>query len=802
MTGFLLELKLALRGLRRRPWAVAAAAVSLALGFAAQIVVLSCANAVLWKPLAVPEPDRVVTIYGHSTMIGSLTNIAHPQLERLAALDVFDGVAAFTRFHLIWESDESAEQLGIEMVSENYFTLVRPPLEMGRPPGEAGEILLGYDFWRDRFASGRDAVGKIIRLAGKPYVITGVMGRGFRGSLLDYMGNPKAWISLRSQTLLPFLQGIDLRQNWVFNWFVGVGRLRPGVTAEQAQLAVATFEKQSPPPAGATERDARVFAAGRSNFHPEARKKVERTLALSTGLAGLLLLLGCLNAGLFLVGKALGETRQSAMERALGAGTLRIGRRRFAEAALLCGAALAAGSACAAWWIQILAAYPPPLAMIVFRPAWDWRVWALTAGWTALAIFIAGLAPAFVAIRGSATLVQAAYSGPSRPARRLRAGLVALQVAVAAAILVASGFVLRTVMAAHAVDPGFDPDGLVMAEVELYGQGADAGERADIVRQTLAQLQQRPEIEQAAAAALMPLTIFRKPGRIRDASGGSLPAYSNTVSASYFATLHLKLERGREFAAGAAGDHEAVVNQTLARLLDARGDVLGRSLEVLDEEGELRKRLTIVGVARDAKYHTLWQDDIPYFYTSTDEDPGGSPAFVVRSRAAVQAAWLAIRETVQGVYPQAVVTTPSTVDSQLAGLIREQSYLAVFFGMLGGIALIVAAGGLMASLYLMVSERTREIGIRQALGASRANVLRIVVRQGLLVAGGGLLLGLLLGSRLEEWMQPLAPGTPAGDPWPLALTFGALFLAALVSSLGPALRAARIEPWTAIRHTE
>jgi putative ABC transport system permease protein len=322
------------------------------------------------------------------------------------------------------------------------------------------------------------------------------------------------------------------------------------------------------------------------------------------------------------------------------------------------------------------------------------------------------------------------------------------------------------------------------------------------VRQTLAQLQQRPEIEQAAAAALMPLTIFRKPGRIRDASGESIPAYSNTVSDSYFATLRLKLERGREFASGAAGNREAVVNQTLARLLDARGDVLGRSLEVLDEEGELSKRLTIVGVARDAKYHTLWRDDIPYFYTSTDEDPGGSPAFVVRSRASVQAAWQAIRETVQGVYPRAVVTAPSTVDSQLAGLIREQSYLAVFFGMLGGIALIVAAGGLMASLYLMVSERTREIGIRQALGASRANVLRIVVRQGLLVAGGGLLLGLLLGSRLEEWMQPLAPGTPAGDPWPLALTFGALFLAALVSSLGPALRAARIEPWTAIRHTE
>ena len=804
MSGFLLELKLAMRGLRRRPWVAAAAAGSLALGFAAQIVVLSCANAVLWKPLAVPEPDRVVTIYGHSDMIGGLTNIAHPQLERLGTLDVFDGVAAFTRLHLVLETGQTAEKLGFEMVSENYFDVVRPPLELGRPPQEAGEILLGYDFWRDRFGADRDAVGKTVRLTGQPYVITGVMGREYRGSLLDYIGNPKAWISLRSQSLLPFpfLEGIDLRESWVFNWFVGVGRLRPGITAEQAQLAVAAYENRSPPPANATRRDARVFPAERANFHPSAHERVETTLALTTGLAGLLLLLGCLNASLFLVGKALNETRQAAMERALGAGGFRIVRRRFVEAILLCGAAVTAGSACAAWWIQLLAAYPPPLAYIVFRPSWDWRVWSLTAGWIALAVVVAGLAPAFVAVRGSAAPVQAMYSGPSRPARRLREGLVALQVAVAAAILIASGFVLRTIVAAHTIDPGFVPANLVMAQVEFNALGADTGKRAAVVRQSVAQLQQRPEIEQATAASLMPLTVYRKPGRVRDASGASLPAYSNLVSDSYFETLRLGLDQGRPLAAGAAGVREAVVNQTLARILDPRGDVLGRTLEVLDEEGELRNSLTIVGVARDAKYHTLWQNDIPYFYVSNDQDPGGGPAIIVRSRASVEKTWQAIRETVQGVYPQAIVSSPSTVDSQLAGLIEEQSYLAAFFGALGGIALLVAAGGLMANLYLMVAQRTREIGIRQALGASRAAVLRVVMRQGLAVAAGGLLLGLTAGYRLEQWIRPLAPGTPEGDPWPLALTFAILLLAAIAASLGPALRAARIEPWKAIRYPE
>jgi predicted lysophospholipase L1 biosynthesis ABC-type transport system permease subunit len=245
-----------------------------------------------------------------------------------------------------------------------------------------------------------------------------------------------------------------------------------------------------------------------------------------------------------------------------------------------------------------------------------------------------------------------------------------------------------------------------------------------------------------------------------------------------------------------------VVNQTLARMLAPQGDVLGRTLDVLDEEGELKQRLTVVGVARDAKYHTLWRDDVPYFYSSADDGPGGSPAFVVRSRGSVESAWLAIRETVQGIYPQAVVGAPRTVDAQLAGLIEEQSYLAAFFGALGGIALLVAAGGLMANLFLLVTQRTREIGIRQALGASRMAVIRVIVRQGLLVAAGGLLLGLAAGNRLEQWIRPLAPGTREGDPWPLALTFVVLLLAAIAASVGPAVRAARIEPWTAIRHPE
>lgn len=803
MKSLAFDLKLAIRGLMRRPWISGAAAFSLALGFATLIVVLSCTSAALWNRLPVPNAERMVTIYGHSKTIGSLTNITWPQLERLAALDHFESVAGFTRFRLAWETSNNAEKINVEMVTDNYFDTVRPPLALGRPPLESGEVLLGFDFWRSRFGSSSAVVGTTIQLSGERYIVTGVAAENFRGTLLDYMGNPKAWITLRSENRLTFLRGMDLRQNWMMNWFVGAARLRPGASIEAAQQATAALERESPTPVGTTMRNARLYSAAKSNFHPEAREKVERTLTFATALAGLLLLLGCLNAALFFSGKAIGEMRQAAVEYALGAGVLRIGRRRFAEAAVLCAGALAAGAALAAAGIRILESYPPPLAAIVLKPVWDWRVWGIAAAWTSLAVVVAGLAPALIAIRARTVSVTAKASGSSRPARRLTSALVAVQVAFATLILAATGFILRTVVAAHSSDLGFDTAGLVMGEVELYSQQPDAHQRAQILRSIRSRLQDRPEVGDVATSALMPLTNMRIPARVRTEGGATLPVFRNGVSASYFETLRLPLLRGSVFGAGPGAIGQAVVNETLARTLRSDGDVVGRRLDVLDVDGRPSSQpFTITGVVRDARYHTLWQQEIPYFYTSDEADPGGVPAIVVRARGSSDAAWTAIREAIKGAVPGAIVTGPQTAESQLAELIREQSYLAVFFGALGAIAVLIASGGLLAALQLMVGQRIREIGVRQALGATRALILRRVLGHGLAVALAGLIAGVAGGLYLERYLRPLAPGTPERDIVPFALTALVMLIVAVASAFAPALRAARIEPWAAIRHPE
>jgi predicted permease len=502
----------------------------------------------------------------------------------------------------------------------------------------------------------------------------------------------------------------------------------------------------------------------------------------------------------FLFGKAIAEARQTAMERALGADMFRVVGRRIAEAAILCGAAAAFGSGIAFVWIRVLEAYPPPLAAIVVRPLWDWRVWALTAAWTTAAILIASAAPALLVTRRKQAALQSAPSGPSGAARRIREVMVAVQIAVASVILAATGFILRTVMAAHTTDLGFEPSGLVMAEVELFGLGVDRGQSKRVMQEALARLRDRPEVRQVAAASLMPLTVIRRPSRVEVPSGGSVPAHSNTVSEGYFETLRLPIVRGRVFSGGAAGVSETVVNETLARLLDPGSDVLGKTLGVLNEDAKVGMRLTITGIARDAKYHTLWQDHIPYFYVSTET--GAGRTLIVRMRAPEREAFAAIRDTVRGVFPSAIVSAPRNGANQIAGLIREQSYLAAFFGSLGVIALLVAAGGLMAALSVMVSQRTREIGIRQSLGATRGRILGSVAGRGIAIACVGLVLGGAVAWRAQTLLRSLAPGTPEGDFIPVAAAVAMLLVVASLAALGPALRAARIEPWSAIRHPE
>jgi predicted permease len=805
----MLDLKLAIRSLLRRPWALASVVLSLALAIAVQSVVTSCVAAVLWTPLPVPAPRQMVLIYGHSRMTNAWVNIANPQLEALRHAGVFQDVSGFGRLQIGWQSNGVSEPLNAEIVGDNYFAVVQPPVHMGRPPSEMNEVVVSHGFWTDRLAADPSVLGRTITLEHRPFIITGVMDRRYRGPLLDFLGDPKVWLPLRAQPNLPVLANLDLRHSWAMPFFVGIGRLKDGAGINEAQQAVASFESNNPPPANAIPRQAALFSAETAIFHPGSRASIVRILGFCTLLATLMVALACLNAGFVAIVKALGEARQIAVMRALGAGTMRRFAQTLLESLLICAAVSVIAAVLAMVGIGLLRRYPPPLAYVVVYPELSWQVWTTAVASVCAAVLSMAIA-AIVASSRMTVSLQSRDMGPSRKFQWVRTGLIAGQLFVVVMFLVASSIVFRSLSAAHAVPLGFDADGLTMTSLE-FNKGRLSGESLQTVQAVSERLRARPEVKNVAVSSLMPLASIRRPGRVRSgqgvagAEGAVLPIFSNAVSASYFETLRLPLLAGRGLVPGAGGANEVVINETLARRMgaqDSAASVLGGTLDVLDERGQAVRRVTIVGVARDARYHSLWQTDIPFVYESFDARPGDSPAIIVRSDLPPREISEIIRQEVIGVAPAATVGRYDTGASRLAALTREQTWLWSLLSLMTALALAVAIGGLVVNLQLMVTLRLREIAIRQAVGATPRSIVGQIFRWDMLVVAPPAAIALIAGFDLQDWIKPLTPGVSSGDPWPGLFSAAVVLTAALLATLGPARRALGIDLVSTLRDTE
>jgi predicted permease len=814
----MLDLKLAVRSLLRRPWALASVVLSLALAIAVQSVVTSVVAAVLWTPLPVPAPKEMVLIYGHSRMTNTWVNLATPQLEALRDAGVFQDVSGFGRLQIDWQSDGVSEPLNAEIVGDNYFAVVQPPLHMGRPPSEMNEVVVSHGFWMDRLGAEGSVIGRTITIEHRPFIVTGVMDRRYRGPLLDFLGDPKVWLPLRAQPNLPMIASLDLRHSWTMPFFVGIGRLKAGVGVGEAQQAVASFESNNPPPANAIPRQAALFSAEGATFQPGTRASVTGILRFCSLLATLMVGLACLNAGFVSIVKALGEARQIAVMRALGAGTMRRFAQTFVEALLICGAVSVIGAALAFAGMGLLRRYPPPLAHLVVYPELSWQVW--TTALVSVCVAVLSMAVAAILASGRMTVsLQSRDMGPSRKFQWVRTGLIAGQLFVVVMFLVASTIVFRSIAAAHAVPLGFDVDGLTMTSLEFNDGDPRAATWVKSAHAVVDLLRARPEVESATVSSLMPLASIRRPGRVRwgqGARGGGaaagagdaatagaadLPVFSNAVGASYFETLRLPLLAGRGLLAGTGGANEIVINETLARRIGAR-DVPGGTLDILDERGQVVRRVTVVGVARDARYHSLWQADIPFMYESLDARPGGAPAIIVRSNLPHREIAEIIRREAIGVAPTATVGKYDTVGSRLAVLTREQTWLWSLLSVMTGLALVVAIGGLVVNLQLMVTLRFREIAIRQAVGATPRSVAGQIFRWGMVVVAPPLAMALIAGFVLQDWIKPLTPGVSSGDPWPSLFSAAVVLTAALIATLGPMRRALGIDLVSTLRDVE
>lgn len=800
------ELKQAVTRLTHRRGFSAAVVLTLALGIGVNALVFSIVEAVLLRPLPYPSPGRLVAIW--ETQPGVATrSVAPANFLDWRTAPGFDGMAAYSVRRRSLAGDDP-QRLAVATVSSNFFGVLGVEPVHGRgfgppaTPGGTREILLREDLWRARFGADPALAGRTIRLDDESFVVAGVIPARFA-----FPEDAVAWMQAPHD--IPELgpgAPADLRAMRDAWYFRVIGRLREGVTRARAQQeldAVAARLRSAHP---ATNRGAGVNVV---DLHAQVTGGPARMLWVLFGVAGCVLLIACGNVATLLLAHGLGRSRDLAIRSALGASRARLVRQLVTESLLLALAGASLGLA-AAWAagpaaVSLLPAGVPRVSSV----AVDARV-ALFSLVAALATAIAcGTAPALIASRASFTgLRDGGRSGSSRSGRRLAAGLVVCQLAAALVLVSGTGLLLRAIWQIHQRDVGIDVDRLLAIDVTIPDARSRGRAAAAIdIERMVERLSGLPGVEAAAASQTLPLAGrgpsagFRVDGRTF-APGEAPDVIWKVVTPGYFRTVGLPVLRGRGFVDADRGTSQpvAVVNAALAALLWPDGDPIGARVGTgLDGNGAA---VTIVGVVADAPQEGITGDVLPEMYRPLAQPARfgvESMAFVVRTPGEPARLAAAARQAIRDVHPQAPVAAVRPLAQVAAAGVASEVTAARALAIFGGLALVLAAVGLYGVMARLVGDRTRELGVRLALGAAPAALRWLVLRRTLAVAAAGLAIGgagsVAASRQLAAWLHGVSPA----DPLVLSAAALVLLASALVAGYLPARRASRIDPLVVLK---
>ncbi len=830
--GLPADVRFGLRSLRKNPGFTAAAVLTLALGIGANTAIFSLVNAVLLQRLPVRESERLV----HATFEGGGV-LSYPEIAELREHQrAFDGFAAFGGIQVSLNRGGEAELAGGLIVTGGYFEVLGVQPGLGRliassddvTPGGHPVLVLGHAFWRSRFAGDPGVVGRELLVNGHRFTVIGVAPEGFHGSQLGVEHG--LYIPMMMQAVVrPPRAGYsgemdpDLLRTRNSRWLTGLGRLQPGTTAEQAasaltSLAVGLFP---PRPAGAPPIQIATVPVDVGDASTRAQLRSAATLLMAVVAA--VLLLACANVANLMLSHAAARRREIALRLALGAGRGRVVRQLLTESVLL--ACLGAfGGLLLTWWTlaAFRASAPPPGALpITIQASVDFRVLAFTLVLAVLAGIVFGLAPGLTATGGA--LVPALKDEsfvPDARARRfdLRNALVVAQVSLSLLLLVTAGLFLRNLRELQAIGPGFDVERLLSAQlpVNLLRYTQDQG-RA-FYRSVVERVEALPGVESASVARVALLGggsrvgsihVEGRPGRPdrfqSEGGGAAAPGRdavsSNVIGPGYFATLGVPLVAGRDFDPRDVREAPpvAVVNESFCRLHFAdrqRRDVLGQRVSLNGPEGPWRE---IVGVVGDSKYRSLTEPPTPVAYLPLSQQHETGVVLYVRTRTTPASLLAAVRREVQSLEPNLPLpelrTVAETVSSSLYAARMGSRLLAAF----GGLALLLAAIGVYGVISFGVAQRTREIGVRMALGAGSSDVQGLVLRRGLRLVALGVVVGLALAVAAGRFLESFLYGVHGNDPLTFAAVAVVLGAVAFLACLLPARRAMKLDPLAALR---
>jgi putative ABC transport system permease protein len=811
MRTLIQDVRYALRLMMRNRAATAVALFSLAISIGPAAAIFSVIDAIGFRPLAIRDPEHLIRLYSGDARDRQGDTSYADFIEIRSGVEQFAEIAAWRSGAVGVSGGERPPEITLmTAVSERFFPLLGVAVEAGRPFRDdetaanqtAPVILISDNYWTRRYDRAATAIDSTICLNGSEYRIVGVLPASFRG--LDKIFHADIWVPIGAE---PHGRRGPIPQE---RRTLGiVARLRDGRTLLQAQAELDALAARL----ATMYPDTHANRSITIEFEAAARRKwVAPAAAALLVIPFFVLLIGCANVAGLMIGRAEARRTEIATRLALGAGRRRLVRQFLTESALLAIPAGALGLLVGYWVIRLLPALLPELPVplgLEFRL--DARVVAFTMAIALLAVPIFGLAPAVFASnpRIAAMLGGGARGRGSSRTFTFRNVLTVGQIAGSLALLVMAGLLVRSFANSSQIDVGFVKRPMILTTLAPGIAGYDEAQTFRFLGQLVERVSALPSIESATLARHMPLnSLFGGGGTIAvripdheppDGEPRRFPY--NVVEQHYFSTMGIRILRGRPFTSADRwpGSGVVLINQTMAQRFWPDGDSIGRWIELVDRRQPEQRRCEIVGIVEDGKYVTLNEPSTPYVYLPFAQQAVGEVTVIMRTHGREAAAMQDFRLALRALDPAMPAMQIITLDEHMNVALMFERTAAILAGSLGVLALLLALVGLYGVIAFIASRRTREIGIRIALGARPGDVLAQVLKQGGRFAVTGITMGLLLGGAAAQLMRNVLYGVSSYDPLTYAGTGAVVLAVALAATYIPARRAARVDPIHALR---
>ncbi len=809
MSSLLQDLRYSARLLFKQPGFTAVAVIMLALGIGANTAIFSVINATLLRPLPFENPDRLVIVTETVRRDTVETRPAsYPDfIDWRERNQTFEDLAAFDDPGLNITGD-GAERITAEIVSASYFSILGVNAKLGRTflpeedrtPDASPVTVVSHKLWQRRFNGDPNVINKTLKINEKDFTIVGVMPEGFAG----VTGAAETWIPM---TMVSAIRSASVLQHRGSRWHQVIGRLKPAVTVEQAQAdltAIAEGLEQANPGTN-KDRGVQVVAA-----HEAVVGNLRPTLIVLLCAVAFVLLIACVNVANLLLARASVRQKEIAIRTALGAGRARLVRQMLTESLLLSALGGALGLLLAVWGIDLIVAFMGNQLPTLIKPGIDLGVLSFTLLVSFLTGIVFGIVPALQASKtGLNEVLKEGGRGTSGGARRhrLRRALVVAELAMALVLLTGAGLLLRSFQRLQTFDPGFKADNVITMRMNLP-RSYTAAQKVAYHQQVIERASVLPGVSSVGTGTDTPFdgtssaTIAAV--ETADPDLNEVRIYLHQTSPNFFTTMGIPLIKGRDFTPQDVEGSPlvAVISQAMAKRLWPNEDPLTKRLS-LDEDKDRKPIWTqVVGVVGDVKYRTLINDqnNDPDVYLPYAQIRG--TALTLASRSVGDPAGLteSLRAQLQSIDPNIPVYGVTTMKQRLADITAPARFSTLLLGVFSLIALLLAVVGIYGVMSYTVTQRTHEIGIRMALGASRSDVMRLVVGEGVWLVAGGVGLGLAGAILATRVLESQLYSVSATDPLTFSLVSLLLAGVALGASFLPARRAMKVDPMVALRY--